>query len=213
MRRFPVLILVSLCYLLLATLASAYAQGPMEEAVTPGETENITEEEITATRIRPSTKPEDLHARSEFRSSQLVANQYLAVTLELTKTSMEVLNPRLMRGPAVRNSAIDDLRVRMMQDGKVHSQYSIQDTRFRKRQRGSDLGDGYEWFIQEPVEITVFIPLDESIDKVSIIPSPGREGVVANGDEFDPRPLAAFACRERDYSRYPDCENHQYGPD
>lgn len=205
MRHLLASIFAAFCCSLVAISTSVDAQELEEELATTAEDESVTEEVITGTRLRRPTT-DDLNARSEFRSSQIVANQYLVVTLELTKTSIEPLDARLMRGPGIRNSATDDLRVRAMKGNKVHTQYSIQDPRFRKRQRGSDLGAGYEWFELPSVEKSVFIPLDASITKVSIVPAPGREGAVSSGGEFDLGPLASYACREYDPLRYPDCE-------
>lgn len=205
MRLLLLSIIASLCFALVAISTSVVAQEHEEDVVRTTEDEGVEEVVTTGSRISHPTT-DDLNARSEFRSSQIVANQYLVVTLKLTRTSIEEVDARLMRGPGIRNSASDDLRVRWMKGNKVDTQYSIQDPRFRKQQQGPDLGAGYEWFTRPVVEKKVFVPLDPSITKVSIVPAPGREGAVASGGEFDPRPLASYACREHDPLRYPDCE-------
>jgi hypothetical protein len=151
------------------------------------------------------TSQDDLNAVSGFNVSDQVASQYLAVTLEVTKTSITPIESTLVRGPAsLPDSSVKDLQIRAFDTSKMISNYSIADPRFRKREPSS-VGTGGTWFEQPMATQQIFVPLSSLIDKVEVLPESGRSGTVSAGGVFDPRPWATAACSSYDPDLFPNC--------
>lgn len=142
----------------------------------------------------------DVSAESEFSASSLVAVQYLAIRVKISKTGIEALSATLTRGPKKANSAVADLWVRAYSVGKdaPRMEYRIADPRLHKNQNGA-------WVAADSAEKVIVIPLSAEIGRVDIEPARGRSAVVSEGGTFNPIPLAIAACDDHDTTRYPDC--------
>jgi len=164
----------------------------------------VYEEIMVPDRIHDSSTA-DINARSEFSVGDQVARQYLAIVLEITKTTVTPIDSSLVRGPSSLSSAANkDLQVRALQSTRVVSQYSVQDPRFVKRER-SVTGRVDAWVELVSANQVVYIPLSSLIDKVEVAPETGRAGTVSSGGDFDPRPWATVACDGHDPDLYPNC--------
>lgn len=147
----------------------------------------------------------EVNARSEFESSDLLAYQYLVVTVQVTKTSATPIRASLVRGPQKASSAIDDLRVRALASSKLVLEYAVPDPRFRKRQRNTNTPAAGEWIELRSAEMKIYVPLSSGIRSVEIVPSPGRGIIVSSGGIFDPAPWAKSACALADPVTFPAC--------
>jgi len=181
-------------------------------------TEDADEIVSSDSRIDRPDPPVDRHAQSEFRSSDLVKNEYLVVTVVVTRESMTRKGGAiLIRAPTKPSSRIDDLRVRSLTElGKLIEEYAIADPRFRRRQSESGRQPVHERFIVESAEQRIYVPLSARVAVVDIAPTPGRESVVSRGGSFDPGPLAAAACAklaDGDGDRFPSCDEFRDPPD
>jgi hypothetical protein len=145
------------------------------------------------------------NARSEFENSALFANQYLVVTVNVTKDTVTPIRANLIRGPQKANSSIDDLRVRSLARSVLVFEYSAPDPRFRQRHIGTGTALPDEWIELPSAEMKIFVPLSPAIRRVEIVPAPGRGLVVSGGGDFDPAPLAKVACAGADPVTFPAC--------
>ena len=137
---------------------------------------------------------QNLNEKSNFSVAKQVANEYLVVTIVVTKSDITPVRSQLTRGPAKANSAFPDLVVRSFAGTNLNMDYTIQDPRFIHR--------GEEWIELPSAEIMVFVPLSSTVDKVTIRPVQGRRGMVSKGGEFNPLRWAIIACRKegRDFA-------------
>ena len=148
----------------------------------------------------------DVNAASTFSVAEQIEAQYVAITVEMTKTSITPLDARLIRGPAQpASSATRDLEVRALAGVREMSRYGIADPRFRSKEQGVT-GENRPWVEQPVASKVIYIPLSSLVDKVEISPAPGRAGTVSSGGEFDPRPWATLACDGHDPNLYPNCD-------
>lgn len=156
----------------------------------------------------------EVNARSEFENSDLLAYQYLVVTVQVTKTSATPISASLVRGPQKASSAIDDLRVRALANSRLVLEYAVPDPRFRKRQRNTNrkrqrntnTPAAGEWIELPSAEMKIYVPLSSGIRSVEIMPSPGRGIIVSSGGIFDPAPWAKSACALADPVTFPACK-------
>ncbi len=147
-----------------------------------------------------------VNARSEFESSDLLAVQYLVVTVRITKTEATPVGASLIRGPQKKSSsAIDDLRVRSFERSILVHEYAAPDPRFRKRQGGTSASAAGEWMELPSADMKIFVPLSSLVRLVEVLPAPERILVVSGGGDFDPAPWAISACTGADPVTYPAC--------
>lgn len=145
------------------------------------------------------TSPRDINAESDFSVAAQVANRYLAVTIEVTKTSITPTDAVLVRGPQRSNSSAADLWVSVSGPGVLASRYRIADPRLQKLEDGA-------WEASDSAEKVIVIPLSALIERVIVAPtSTTRGAVVSAGGTFDPRPWATLACTGADPGTYPEC--------
>lgn len=191
----------SLALLLLATCAAT--ANAQEEAV------NLQEVEVTVV-PRPTKDPQvDLDARSDFKVGEIVAYEYLVVTVKITSDNIAAEPPAtLARGPAKTSGLIDDLRVRAFVDTSEVAiyAYAMADPRIVRYQAGDRFTLGHQTDIRDEGRSKVYIPLNAAIKRVTITASPdGRKGV-SKGGYFNPYLLAAAACKAAtDRTRFPAC--------
>ena len=166
----------------------------------------ILEEIVVPDRI-DGTSATDINERSEFDTSDQVAKQYVAIVVEITKTSTTPIDASLVRGPStIANNSVKDLRVSAEQSGRVVSAYSMPDPRFVRRERGVT-GRMEPWIELDSATAVIYVPLSSVIGKVEILPEPGRSPTVSAGGSFDPRPWATGACDGADPNLYPNCSD------
>lgn len=146
-----------------------------------------------------------VNARSEFESSDLLTDQYLVVTMRITKTEATPIGASLIRGPKKASSAIDDLRVRSFERSLLVLEYAAPDPRFRKRQGGTSTSAAGEWMELPSADMKIFVPLSSLVRLVEVLPAPERALVVSGGGDFDPAPWAISACTGADPVTYPAC--------
>ena len=154
------------------------------------------------------THTRDINERSEFSVAEQVANQYLVVKLEITKTSITPLEASLTRGPDKANDAIKDLQVRSLDSTRLVAQYSVADPRFQRIEPSAsprDLGSSNRATEAPMKELIIFVPLSSMVDKVEVVPEPDRAGTVSSGGDFDPLPWATVACTGHDPDLFPNC--------
>jgi len=145
------------------------------------------------------TTPVDVNSESSFQVVDMVANRFLAIQVEFTKSTINPNSATLARGPGRSNSSAFDLTVTASGANARSTQYRISDPRLQKLQDGP-------WEERSSAEKVIYIPLSDQIDSVEIAPaSPARGGVVSAGGSFDPRPWATLACTGADPDEYPEC--------
>ena len=162
-------------------------------------------EEIEVPFVIGNTRSADINERSEFDARDQVAEQYVAVIVEITKTGATPINASLVRGPLqVTHSSVKDLTVNAQQSTRVVATYTIPDPRFVRRERSvtSEVG---AWVELDKATKVIYVPLSSLIDLVEIKPEPGRSGTVSAGGSFDPRPWATGACDGHDPNLFPNC--------
>ena len=167
--------------------------------------------EIITTGATPPVPPLDRNARSEFRVEDIVAHQYLVVTVEIKADSITLKKAGLVRGPEKANSVVDDLRIRTYKGAELVTEYSIADPRFLRRQAGHGMTQGHEWTVSVDALKRIYIELRADIDLVEIAPAPGSRAGVSLGGSFNPRAIAALACQIDETDRFPACDDFPDG--
>ena len=132
-----------------------------------------------------------------FSSADLMAQEYLVVTVRVSADRIEPVTARLLRGPRKTNSAVQDLRVIPLAKGVETGSYAMPDPRFQRR-------EGIGWRVLESAETLVFVPLSADIDRVEIKPVGDRKDLASIGGFFKPLPFAAEACQATT-TRYEAC--------
>jgi hypothetical protein len=189
--------------LILAALAAIMQSHP-----TIAQDDDVDYRRVPVPRSLHDTSSTDVNARSEFSVAEQVANQYLVVKLEITKTSITPFESSLVRGPDKTSSAIKDLQIRALNSTGVVAQYSVADPRFLRFEPGAsprDLARSHRVRELASSDLIIYVPLSSTIDKVEIVPEPGRDDIVSSGGDFDPLPWATVACTGHDPDRYPNC--------
>ena len=129
--------------------------------------------------------------QADFEPAQQLSEQLLAILVDVTKTNIVARETglELILGQQKTSSAIADLQISVFANGGLLAQYHAPDPRFSKVENG-------DWIETGRATMRIFVPLSNSIDKVSVEPVPGRESVVSTGGHFDPRPLMKLACAQ-----------------
>ena len=173
---------------------------------------NLQEVELTVGPRKPLPKPIDLDARSDFRVGEIVAHEYLVITVKITANSIVVdpdTSATLARGPEKASSLVEDLLVTAFAgtpERPVYA-YAMTDPRIVRYQAADGFTLGHQTEIRAEARSKVYIPLNAAINKVVITPSPGGRPGVSKGGEFNPRPFARVVCRTKDRIRFPACED------
>jgi len=149
--------------------------------------------------------PPDLDARSDFRVADIVAHEYLVVTVTITADGVDTEGATLARAPEKANGVVDDLRVKAFDGTSLIAEYAMADPRIVRWRAAGRFTPGHETEIRSSARSEVFIPLSAAIVKVVIESSPNSPTDVSKGGEFNPKPLAIEACRTRDRTRFPAC--------
>lgn len=166
---------------------------------------NLEEVPVTPWRTIPP-RPVDLDARSDFTINDIVAQEYLVVTVTIEANDIIADTiAALVRGPKKASGLVDDLRVTAYSGSSVEAVYAMADPRIVRYQAGDRFTLGHKTEIKESSRSKVYIPLDPAIDKVTIRPSPGSRPGVSKGGEFNPKQSAIAACRIKDRARFPAC--------
>lgn len=163
--------------------------------------------------VRPIESPPlpDRNARSEFNVEKIVAHEYLVLTIEIKADSITLKKAGLLRGPRIANSAADDLRIKTYDGEELINEYSIADPRFVRRQAGHGMTQGHEWMVSVAALKRIYIDLRTDIDKVEVVPAPRSRAGVSTGGSFDPRAIAAMACKADKTDRFPACDEFPDG--
>ena len=128
------------------------------------------------------------NATVDFAVPNQIANEYLAITVEVTVDTVTPLASELVRGAGKANSAAADLQVIPSAAGVETGVYSMSDPRFFRLEQS-------EWRTAPSANAIVFVPLSATIDKLEITPLPGRQPFTSAGATFDPRQWAVLACQ------------------
>ena len=158
---------------------------------------------------RPTTRaPVDLDARSDFRVGEIVAHEYLVVTVTIKADSIVAEESgTLARGPEKASSLVDDLRVTAFAGAPEEAvyAYAMADPRIVRYQAADRFTLGHQTEIRDEARSKVYIPLNAAINRVTITPSPGSRPGVSKGGEFEPKDIATAACRTKGRDRYRAC--------
>lgn len=129
-------------------------------------------------------------------SSEIQRIPYMVVPVDVTAEGISTRNSEveLTLGSPKANSARFDLQILTMSGNRVADRYFAYDPRLQKIEGGSFL-------VAESAVMYVFVPLSDDVDKVTILPAPGREAFVSEGGNFDPIPLFGTACSNLTPSR------------
>jgi hypothetical protein len=171
---------------------------------------NLQEVRVTVGERTPTRAPVDLDARSDFKVGEIVAHEYLVVTVTIKADSIAVdtsTSAKLARGSKKASSLVDDLRVMAFAGTppKAVYAYAMADPRIVRYQAGDRFTLGHQTEIRAEARSKVYIPLNAAIDNVVITPSPSPRPGVSKGGQFNPMSLAAVACRTAERARFPAC--------
>jgi hypothetical protein len=167
---------------------------------------NLQEVRVTVGERQPRPVPVDLDARSDFKVGEIVAHEYLVVTVKITSDNIVAeQGATLARGPEKASSLVDDLRVTAFAGSAVEAVYAMADPRIVRYQAGDRFTLGHQTEIRDEALSKVYIPLNAAIDNVVITPSPSPRPGVSKGGHFNPMSLAAVACRTAERAQFPAC--------